>query len=314
MKNWTVKFKTIKNKQQGLFNYMSYLTNDNHKNHNKEGHNIINVLENDYKHYFINLSNLIEEEQKTKIMNGVGGRPNSKYGQSITLNLTFHLQEDDYKKIGDKILLKFIKSLNKTEGLKINTDMFNQMKKDLLYYNIHTQNTGSKTQFNFVLPETFNNKKLDLSKKKYSYLFKIISNEVLREFGHDIDSYEFDNKYKQYKSIKDYKMNKIDTLLTNFKDLYQEHKEDYKEFLKDFNTIDTYLKRTSKHISQGHEEEALKVIDRLYKSFSKIDKKIKETTTTTDKMTNELNNIKKGITETKEVNEDTRLNSIYIGK
>ena len=239
LKNWITIFKSVKNGKKGLLTYLNYLNNDNHQNHLKSGHEIINFGK-DWKQIFSNIVSKVEQRDTQNLLSGKGGRRASKYGQSITLNIPYQIEEQYLEKIANKIILQFYKQIHKKEKLFKNNDSWKQFKNDLLFYNVHKQPEGSKTQFNFILSEYVGNKKLDLSKKKYSYLFKTVSNEVLKEFGIDNNNYTIKKQHKENSNTKIYKQNKLDTLIEQNKEKY----EDYIFLLNKLKSLDLDIDKT----------------------------------------------------------------------
>jgi hypothetical protein len=251
LKNWVTIFRSVKNGKKGLLTYFNYLNDDNHINNQKSSHRIID-LGVDWKRIFSNIASLIEQRDTKNLLNKKGGRRTSKYAQSITLNLPLKVEDKHLKQIADKIVFRFYKHINKQEKLFKSNEEWNSFKNDYIYYNVHKQDEGSQTQFNFILSEVVGNKKLDLSKKKYSYLFKTISNEVLKEFGIDNNRYIIEKKFKENKNTKLYKQNKLDTLISETEEL----KSDYNHIINQLKgleedtdkTLKVYLNRLEKAV------------------------------------------------------------------
>jgi len=268
LKNWITIFKSIKNGKKGLLTYLNYLTNNNHQNHLKSGHKIIN-FKNDWKKIYSNICSQIEKRDTVNLLNGKGGRRASKYGQSITLNIPYEINTKDLEPIINKILFRFYKQIHKKEKLFKNNDSWKQFKNNFIFYNVHKQPQGSKTQFNFVLSEIIEDKKLDLSKKKYSYLFKTVSNEVLKEFGIDNNNYNIKKQYKQHKNTKIYKENQLDTLIEQNKDQYQ----DYIFLLNKLKSLDLDIDKTI-HIYKNRLEKS--IIEQDKTKMEKLNNQIKK--------------------------------------
>lgn len=241
LKNWITIFKSIKNGKKGLLTYLNYLNNDNHQNHLKSGHKIIN-FNNNWQNIFSNIVSKIEDRETKKLLNGKGGRTATKFGQSVTLNIPYIIDEQKIKPIADKIILEFYKQIHKKEKLFSKKEEWTKFKNDLLYYNVHQQPNGSKTQFNFILSEYIGDKKLDLSKKKYSYLFKTVSNSILKEYGYDNNNYTIQNQHKQSKNTKIYKQNQLDSLIEDV----EEQKQQYNFYLDRLKNIEDDTDKTLK--------------------------------------------------------------------
>lgn len=241
LKNWVSIFRSVKNGKKGLLTYFNYLSDNNHPNHQKSSHRIID-LGIDWKHIFSNTVSKIEKRDTTNLLKGKGGRRSSKYGQSITLNIPYKIADKDLKTIADKIVFNFYKEIHKKEKLFKSNEDWKKFKNDYIFYNAHKQEEGSQTQFNFILCELIDDKKLDLSKKKYSYLFKTISNEVLKEHGIDHNNYTIEKKYKENSNTKLYKQNKLDILI----DEVQEQKQQYNFYLDRLKHIEADTDKTLK--------------------------------------------------------------------
>jgi len=268
LKNWVTIFKSIKNGKRGLLTYLNYLNNDNHSNHLKNGHKIINFNK-DWKNIYSNITTKVEQRDTQNLLNGKGGRRASKYAQSITLNIPYEIDTKDLEPIANKILLNFYKQIHKKEKLFKNNSSWKQFKNDFIFFNVHQQPNGSKTQFNFVLSEIIEDKKLDLSKKKYSYLFKTILNEVLKDFGIDNNNYTIKKQHKENSNTKIYKQNKLDTLIEQNKEQY----EDYIFLLNKLKALDLDIDKTI-HIYKNRLEKS--IIEQDKTKMEKLNNQIKK--------------------------------------
>ncbi len=231
LKNWITIGKTIKNGKQGLLTYLRYLTNNQHKNHLKDSHQIRSFK--NYQDIFLNMCVPLEQAHTKQLLKGVGGKPPSKYGHSFTINFPFHFKDKKQEKSAiQSILLKFFTNISNSNDLGMSRDQIIEHIQSNNFYNIHRQDEGSMTQFNFVLSEYIKDIKIDLSKKKFSYLLKNIGIEVARAKGYDINKYAIKtdkpptkkrtptNHYKialQKERLNDYK-NKIDYILDDLAD------------------------------------------------------------------------------------------------
>lgn len=273
LKNWVTIFKSIKYAKLGLLTYFHYLNDDNHPNHQKQDHTIVNFGM-DWKKIFSNIVSKIEKRDTQNLLNGKGGRKSSKYAQSVTLNIPLQIDDKDLKTIADKIVFNFYKQIHKKENLFATNEDWKKFKNDYIFYNVHKQTNGSQTQFNFILSEIINDKKLDLSKKRYSYLFKTISNEILKEHGIDHNQYTIQNKYKENSNTKLYKQNKLDTLISEV----QEQKEQYNFYLDRLKhieadtdkTLKIYLNRLEKAVTNNDTPK----IEKLERQIKKRTKKL----------------------------------------
>lgn len=92
LKNWITIAKTIKSGKNGLLTYLRYLTNNNHKNHIKDGHSIRNFQS--MQKVFLNMCIPLEVAHTKQLLKGVGGKPPNKYGHSFTINFPFSFKDD----------------------------------------------------------------------------------------------------------------------------------------------------------------------------------------------------------------------------
>jgi hypothetical protein len=299
MKNWVSIFKSIKTNQYK--NYITYLQNDNHKNHNvDDNHNIINFIKNSKKVEIENLK-ILDEQNYKKILNGKGGRPSSSFGVSVVLSIPFGLDEENYKTFLNELLKKYYIDICKINKIQANQESY-QKWKSLVFYNIHTKDIGSKTQFNFVFPHYIFNKKvlqekkfledekfeletikIDMSKKKYSHLFKILSTKLIRKnFELDVEDYEkIEQKtMKKRQSTKYYKSNKKVQELEERVEFLENKKQkqisinedltlERQLIYKSINEIKSKLEKYIEEIKQGNvvDKTLDKYIERLEKSI-----------------------------------------------
>lgn len=281
---FAVKFKTLNRAEKGLRDYLYYLTNNRHQNHTKEGHRIYDFK--DRLTVFRNLRRVVNENYEKMLKKGIGGRPPTKYGQSIGVFYPFRFKnEAEQKEALNKLINRFIGRINKIEGLGLSKEELSRYKRDLVFYNIHTQPKGSKTQFNIVMSEQFGNTKLDLSKKKYSLNLKLISNQIALEFGHKVEDYikkeDKNLEVKANQNTRIYKENKLDVEMQKAKDLQVKYKEErerlklYQEIIQEQlkeadKTLKTYLKR----VEDGIEQDNLKKIET---NLKKMENRLKKT-------------------------------------
>ena len=266
LKNWTTTFNKIDTKQGGLLNYLNYLKNDNHNNHSSDNHKIINYSSRDIKQIYINNLKILEEENHKKILNGKGGRTSKSMGVSVVLSLPEKVDTKQGGKFINDFLKNYYQDILKTEKIKYTEDSFNKWK-SLVFFNIHTKDSGSKTQFNFTFPHyiykqqiekgllkdktNLQRLKIDMSKRKYSYLFKTLSNKYVKKyFKLDNERYLTERHYKVIKKKQSqnyYKQNKI------VKKLKEQEQEIKREIEK--------LKKTQKNFTNENLQLKNKVIE-----------------------------------------------------
>jgi len=232
LKNWTSVFKSISKKKGGLLNYLTYLTNNNHKNHKDSEHKIIDFGKKINQVYVNNLK-VIDEMNYKKILEGKGGRPSNSFGVSVVLSLPYKIEEKEKLKVfAVKFLNQYYKDLCRIHNIEYSEKGFKKWN-SLVFFNVHLKNDGSKTQFNFTFPhylfksekkiiknfiskeerEIIKPVKIDMSKKKCSYLFKTLSNlHIKHVFGLDNEKYikESSEKIKHRQSQNFYKLSKAE--------------------------------------------------------------------------------------------------------
>lgn len=282
LKNYVTIFKTIKNGSNGLITYLRYLTDEQHSNHRKSGHIIVNMKS--WQRVASNIIAQTEQQNIQRLLRRKKGRKSSKTGHSITLNVPHKIDSDTAKRIMNRLLWEYMKAINEHENLNMDKEQIKQHVKDFIFYNIHIQPSGSKTQFNFVMSEYINNKKLDLSKRKYSHIFKLMSNEVLKEFGFDHTFYQIKQSEKKVakkrQTIKQYKSAHLDEQLKDVQ--FQKEfeikrlKEQFESYLDSLDVkiqkrLNTYMKRiddASKDNNREKFDKYAKLVDKALKKAS----------------------------------------------
>ena len=313
LKNWTVTFKSIKKDKGGYLNYAKYLSNNEHRNHTSSDHRIIDFNIN-YRKVYVQNQRLLDRFNYKKILENKGGRPSKSFGVSVVLSFPFKIEDSELlKDYTNKLLIEYYKDLCKTEDIKYNKNSFEEYKK-LLFYNIHLKDTGSKTQINLMLPHylpyiekrteiekrilkdeiktilELKYKKIDMSKKKYSYLLKQINNDLARKYlKRDFRSYEVANELnkKKREKLNSYKtkdlndreksIGKLETgLRIKFEDLENKIKI-FEENQIDDKTLKTYISRVNKKLEnndmEGVKKDLVKIENRIGKveTFNNID-------------------------------------------
>jgi len=188
LKNWFVRFETIKGGAGGFINLADYIHNDMHHNHDKMGHTIISYNE---KHIDTVMRNYLSIQQRLdneKLLNGVAGRKAS-YGKSLVLSFPpdISLTDTQYKEINDIYIKSIVKFISKENGLNYTDKQVDKFAGMFILSSLHKQK-NSNDHLNFIIPNVFrdynnNNqlKRIDLGKKKYSYFLKKLINKAERE-------------------------------------------------------------------------------------------------------------------------------------
>ena len=273
LKNWTVIGKTISYGKKGLLTYLRYLTNNSHPNHLKENHTIKNYNE-DIDSVFLNMCKLVDARFHSQVLSNKGGRPPKKLSHSFTINLPFSIKEEQEDSLMENILREFFNSVIAINNIEISSANLEAHIVENNFFNIHKQPKGSQTQLNLVLTEYINGTKMDLSKKKYSYLLKNIVNEETRKIGFDHNTYFLEDGKPQKKriSIGKYKSIQLDKKRKELDLIFQELNtsiEEFQELKSQYKTLFTYLNRSKDGIEAGDVAKSEKNLDLSKKYIQK---------------------------------------------
>lgn len=208
LKNWFVRFETIKGGANGLINMADYILDDNHTNHQKNNHHIIAYE----KHSQTILKNMLSIQQNKDIdtlLKRKGGRPAS-YGKSLLVSFPseIKLSDESYKAIRDSLIIDFIKFISDENDLNYTNEQIEYFKRNFVLSSLHKQ--PNNEHLNIIVPNVFLNlndnnklKRLDLGKKKYSSFLKTLTNKLLLNYGHNFLEYRIKssrhNKNKENK-------------------------------------------------------------------------------------------------------------------
>ena len=208
LKNWFVRFETIKGGANGLINMADYILDDTHTNHQKNNHYIIAYE----KHSQTILKNMLSIQQNKDIdtlLKRKGGRPAS-YGKSLLVSFPseIKLSDESYKAIRDSLIIDFIKFISDENDLNYTNEQIEYFKRNFVLSSLHKQ--PNNEHLNIIVPNVFldlndNNKlkRIDLGKKKYSSFLKTLTNKLLLNYGHNFLEYQIKssrhNKNKENK-------------------------------------------------------------------------------------------------------------------
>ncbi|MCX6075433.1 MAG: hypothetical protein NTW78_00940 [Campylobacterales bacterium] len=214
----------------------------------------------------------LEVAHTKQLLKGVGGKPPNKYGHSFTINFPFSFKDDKKEKSAiQSILLKFFTNLIDANNLDMKReDIINHIQ-DNNFYNIHKQEQGSMMQFNFVLSEYIKDVKLDLSKKKYSFLLKNIAIEVARAKGYDINEYVIKTNKPTAKKkipINKSKLDKQRDALNEYKSSIDTILEDLEEKVE--KRVLIYLNRMDKALEENNQEKFDKNMELVNKNIKDV--------------------------------------------
>ena len=187
LKNWTVIMKSISQKNKdnvksflNLYEYIYDLKNQ-HPNHNlKEFHKVVGFEDRhpQISKNFLNLQMKIDIEKNFLIGKKASGRKSS-YGKSILLSLpsSIQLEEKDYKRIRDLILIRLVNFISSEYKLNYDKSQRDRFINNYILSTAHLQN--SNNHINILVPNVFidyNNEnkliRVDLGKRKVSYFIK----------------------------------------------------------------------------------------------------------------------------------------------
>ncbi|WP_457743324.1 hypothetical protein [Sulfurimonas sp.] len=292
LKNWFVRFETIKGGSRGFINIADYIHNDMHHNHEKTGHKIISYNEKNIDTVMRNYLSIQQKLDNEKLLKGVAGRKAS-YGKSLVLSFPpdISLTDTQYKEINDiyiKSIVEFISKENRLNYTDKQVDKFAGM---FILSSLHKQK-NSNDHLNFIIPNVFrdynnNNqlKRIDLGKKKYSYFLKKLINKVmLDKFNINYLTYEIQNQRtsRKRKNIIHHTKDKLDQQLQTQKKLstqltceIEKNEGLTLKLNKLIKRMEIYSQRAKEELNKDKEEQNLQRLEKnqqLYeKSKSKYD-------------------------------------------
>ena len=223
LKNWTVIMKSISQKNKdnvksflNLYEYIYDLKNQ-HPNHNlKEFHKVVGFEDRhpQISKNFLNLQMKIDIEKNFLIGKKASGRKSS-YGKSILLSLpsSIQLEEKDYKRIRDLILIRLVNFISAEYKLNYDKSQRDRFINNYILSTAHLQN--SNNHINILVPNVFinyNNEnkliRVDLGKRRFSYFVKQSFNYIMLQY--------FNNNYLDYE-IQAHKISKKKNSQFNYK-------------------------------------------------------------------------------------------------
>ena len=272
LKNWTVIMKSISQKNKdnvksflNLYEYIYDLKNQ-HPNHNlKEFHKVIGFEDRhpQISKNFLNLQMKIDIEKNFLIGKKASGRKSS-YGKSILLSLpsSIQLEEEDYKKIRDLILIKLVNFISSEYKLNYDKSQRDRFINNYILSTAHLQN--SNNHINILVPNVFidyNNEnkliRVDLGKRKVSYFIKKSFNYImLNYFNKNYLDYEIKShkETKKLNSQYNYKLKQVEEQkedlthqISNMKNLFNLTNENLTKLQK---RVDIYLNRMDTAIEE----------------------------------------------------------------
>ncbi len=286
LKNWFVRFETIKGGAGGFINIADYIYNDNHYNHDKKGHSIISYNEKYIDTVMRNYLSLQQRFDNEKIIKGVAGRKAS-YGKSLVLSFppNISLTDTQYKEINDIYIKSIVKFISEENGLNYTDKQIDRFTSMFILSSLHKQD-NSNDHLNMILPNVFidynsNNqlKRIDLGKKKYSYFLKKLINKVMLDrFSINYLDYQIQNQRntKKRKNIIHHTKDKLNEQLQTQKILsdqlereIEKNEELNKQLNKLIKRMEIYSKRAKEELQKDKEEQDLKRLEKNQQLYEK---------------------------------------------
>jgi hypothetical protein len=292
LKNWFVRFETIKNGAGGVVNLSDYINNNQHPNHLKNGHEIISLD----KNREIILRNHLSIQQRMdnlKMIRSVAGRKSS-FGKSLVISFPqdIKLSNEQYREINDIYISKMIEFISKENDLKYTKEEIKKYTNTFIQSTLHKQ-AQSNDHINILLPNVFikyneNNqlKRVDLGKKKYSHYAKNLINKIM------LDNFKIDYLKYQVKTQRTSKnrKNKIHHTQDKVQDALNQSSKDLKklqdlfqemEFLKSVSeklskNINIYIGRMKTATEEANQEKFDKNLNLANKSYTKLKSLVEE--------------------------------------
>lgn len=262
-----------------LYNYIYDITNT-HSNHQHKGHQVVGFEKVDNRdkilRNFANIQQKMDLNHSLKQGKKASGRKSS-YGSSILLSLPneIQLENKDYKKIRDLILIKLIDFISQEYDLNYTVEQKNKYISNYILSTVHLQ-PNSNNHINILIPNVFidyndNNQliRANLGKKKISYSIKQNFNSImLNHFNKDYLDYKIKehtkkvskNKVSQYS-------HKIKQAEQQIKDFTQYTTQTIAKLEK---RVITYLNRMNTAIEEHNQEKFYKNKQLVEKNISKI--------------------------------------------
>lgn len=292
LKNWFVRFQTIKNGAGGVVNLSDYINNNQHSNHNKDGHEIITLN----KNRELILRNHLTIQQRAdnlKMIRGSAGRKSS-FGKSLVLSLPkdIKLTNEDWKLINDKYIYELVNFISKENSLNYTNEQIKKYSTNFIQSALHKQKNDND-HIHLLVPNVFvdynkNNqlKRIDLGKMKYSHFSKNLMNKIILE-NFNINNLDYQIKETRKNSNRknrihhtqdklNQQLNQSTNDLKKLQDLFQEL-----DFLKSVSeklskNINLYIGRMRTATEELNQEKFNKNLDYANKSYNKLKNLVEE--------------------------------------
>ena len=278
LKNWFIGFKTIKGGAAGLINIADYIYNDKHKNHLKNGHEIVAFEPDRSEKILQNILHIQQSKENQTLIKRKGGRPAS-FGKSLLVSFPseIKLSDEAYKMFKDKIVDRLIKFISDNNNLNYTTEQVAYVKRSFVLSSVHKQKNNND-HLNIIIPNVYidlNNskalKRVDLGKKMYSHFLKTMTNSLLLNMGHSYLDYQI----KLQRNNKNHK-NKLSYTIEQLQEVFKEM-----DFLQDVSSklekrITIYMQRMQSAIEEKNEEKFETNLSLANKSYNKLKELVNE--------------------------------------
>lgn len=272
LKNWFVRFETIKSGAAGLVNIADYIYNEQHQNHLKNGHEIVAFELGRNEKILQNILHIQQSKDNETLMKRKGGRPAS-FGKSLLVSFPpeIKLSDEAYELLRDKLIDELIKFISDNNNLNYTAEQIAYVKRLFILSSLHKQKKGND-HLNIIIPNVFLDlnknkilKRVDLGKKMYSNFLKNMTNKLLLQKGHNYLDYQI-KKQRNNKNHKNKMHYKLEQLQAFFDEM---------EFLKDVSSklekrINVYIGRMKSSLEEQNSEKFEKNLSLANKSYNKL--------------------------------------------
>lgn len=292
LKNWFVRFQTIKNNAVGVVNLSDYINNNQHSNHKKDGHAIISFNQ-DRELILRNHLSIQQRADNLKMIRGRAGRKSS-FGKSLVLSLpkTIKLSNEDWKLINNRYIFELVSFISKENSLNYSNEQIKKYSHNFIQSALHKQ-TNDNDHLHLLVPNVFidynkNNslKRIDLGKLKYSHFSKNLINKImLDKFSINVLAYQVEDtrKSRNRKNRIHHTQDKLNQQLNqstkdieNLQTLFQEL-----DFVKSVSeklskNINIYIGRMKTATEEFDQKKFTKNLDYANKSYNKLKNLVEE--------------------------------------
>jgi hypothetical protein len=292
LKNWFVRFETIKNGSVGVVNLSDYINDNQHNNHKKQGHEIISY-DKDRNLILRNHLTIQQRADNVKLIRGTAGRKSS-FGKSIVLSLPkeIKLSNEDWKIINDRYIYELVNFISKENNLNYSKEQIEKYSNNFIQSTLHKQQDNND-HIHFLVPNVFvdynkksNLKRVDLGKLKYSHFSKNIINKIM------LDNFNIDylkhiikdtrknrnrkNKIHHTQDKLNQQLNQSTKDIEKLQDLFQELDSITSVSKKLSKNINIYINRMKTATEELNQEKFDKNLTYANKSYNKLKNLVEE--------------------------------------